>query len=306
MKKENKQHPIPDGLNMVIFFFVLLLDWFFLWLASHASWWVAIAAAVGFAFFHNTIFALLHEAVHGVFSPNKTINDLFGHLSAAVFPTSYTLHTIAHTGHHERNRTDVEMFDYYLPHESKARKNILLYAGNLMGLYWFCIPFVLLLMLVAPHFVLSDWFIKHPAKALGFEPFLNEIAEVPKTRLWLEAFLAFFYQTLIWFALDLNWQGWLLTHWFFALHWSALQYVNHAWTPRDIVMGAWNLTVHPAVRLIALNYHCHLAHHRFPLVPWIYLPEYVDEDEVRPTFWKIYFSLWKNGVQPAPPMREKV
>lgn len=292
---------IPEKLNIVIFFAALAINWYFLWLASHGVWWSIIVAAVGFAFFHNTLFSLLHEAVHGVFSPNPKVNALFGHLSAAAFPTSFTMQSIAHLGHHKRNRTDVEIFDYYLPNESKLRRNFILYFGNLFGLYWFTIPFMNLLILIAPAFATSDWFIENIGRPLGFKPFLKEIAEIPKMRLWLESFLALAYQVFIWYLLDLNWQGWLIAHWAFALHWSSLQYVDHAWSPRDVINGAWNLKVHPLSRLIALNYHCHLAHHRFPQVPWIYLPKLVDSKEESPTFWKIYFSLWK-GVKPAPPM----
>jgi len=106
---------------------------------------------------------------------------------------------------------------------------------------------------------------------------------------------------LLWLGSHANWQGWLLCHWAFALHWSALQYVDHAWSPRDIINGAWNLKVLPISRLFALNYHYHLAHHRYPTVPWIHLPKLLNSSEPQPTFWSIYFSLW-GGTRPAPPM----
>lgn len=299
----DKNYPIPHRLNIFIFFVALALNWWFLWLASHGEWWGVALGVVGFALFHNTIFALMHEGVHGVFSANTRTNAFFSHLCAATFPTSFSMQRVAHLGHHNRNRTDVEIFDYYLPHESKLKRNLILYLGNLGGLYWFCIPFINLLILVAPRFSRSDWFIQKPARALGFEPFLKEIALIPIKRLWLESFLALSYQIFIFVVLDLNWQGWLMAHWAFSLHWSSLQYVDHAWTPRDVVNGAWNLKVHPLSRLIALNYHCHLVHHRFASIPWIYLPKLVNKKEYSPTFWKIYFSLYK-GVKPAPPMIE--
>ena len=131
--------------------------------------------------------------------------------------------------------------------------------------------------------------------------YMEEIAEYSITRIWFEALLALVYQIAIIYFLDLTWQGWLLCHWFFALHWSALQYVDHAWSPRDIINGAWNLKVHPISRLIALNYHLHLAHHRYPNIPWIYLPKLVNSKEPYPSFWSIYKTLW-SGVRPAPPM----
>ena len=56
--------------------------------ASHTeSWGWRIAAALAFSFVNNTIFALLHEAVHGLVHPRRAVNDAFGRLMAAFFPT---------------------------------------------------------------------------------------------------------------------------------------------------------------------------------------------------------------------------
>ncbi|MCO4811906.1 MAG: fatty acid desaturase [Gammaproteobacteria bacterium] len=275
--------------------------WVLLWLGSHAFLGWAILAAAVFSLANHLPFSLMHEAVHGVFSPNKRRNDFFGVLAGAVFPTSFTMQRVAHLGHHRRNRTDEELYDYYLPTESRFSKTRSIYAGNLFGLYWFCIPLSNLIFLLWPWLYSSKWFVEGPARSLGFEPYVREIAELPKLRIWLECALAFVYQLLVWVLLDLTWQGWLLCYWAFAVHWSALQYVDHAWSPRDIVNGAWNLKVLPITSAIALNYHYHLAHHRHPQVPWPYLPGLVEDSDPRPTFWSIYFRLW-GGARPAPPM----
>jgi fatty acid desaturase len=243
----------------------------------------------------------MHEAVHGVFSENRLRNDLFGTLSAIAFPTSFTLQRIAHLGHHRRNRTDEELYDYYLPSESKFACNLHLYAGNLMGFYWLMIPLSNLILLVAPWLYMSRAFLEGPARYFGFEPYLREVQQHGVFRIWFECFLALAYQVGIWWALGLTWQGWLLCYWAFALHWSALQYVDHAWSKRDVRDGAWNLKVLPTTRAFSLNYHHHLAHHQHPTAPWTSLSSLVDYDEVRPTFWQIYFQLWR-GTRPAPPM----
>lgn len=298
----NIAYKVPEEINIFIFITALSTTWSLLWIASHSShFFFVLLAAFAFAFFHNTLFSLLHEAVHGVFSNNKTRNTLFGILSAVSFPTSFTLQKIAHLGHHKRNRTDKELYDYYLPSESKTLRNVWMYGGNLFGLYWFMIPISNLLLVIAPKLFVSEWFIHGPAKTLGFESYLEEIAQHSIKRIWLEAFLALSYQILLFYILDLNWQGWLLCHWFFALHWSALQYVDHAWSARDVINGAWNLKVLPISRWLALNYHLHLTHHRYPEVPWIYLPKLIDPKEPYPTFFSIYKTLW-SGVRPAPPM----
>lgn len=296
-----EEFPIPGWRNVALTFVALPATWGLLWAGSHAPLGWALLAAWAFSLVHHLPFSLLHEAVHGVFSTNRRVNEAFGVLTAAAFPTSFTTQRIAHLGHHRRNRTDRELYDYYLPHQSRALRNLWLYAGNLFGLYWFLVPIGNLVYLLAPWIYTSPRFVHGPARLLGFEPYVEEIAREGKLRIWLECLLALVYQVALVTLLDLTWQGWLLCYGAFALHWSALQYVDHAWSPRDIVNGAWDLRVLPVTRALALNYHYHLAHHRHPTVPWVHLPRLVDETRPRPTFWSIYFSLW-GGTRPAPPM----
>ncbi len=304
MKISVEKYTIPEEKNILIFLATIPATWALLWVGSHGSWAFMLLAAWLFSLVNNLPFALMHEAVHEVFSRNKFRNELFGSLCAAMFPTSFTMQRIAHLGHHRRNRTDKELYDYYLPGQSKSLRNFWLYSGNLFGLYWFCIPLSNLIYVLAPRLYSSRWFVNGPAKVLGFEPYVREIASHSKLRIWVECAFGLTYQAAIWWLLDLSWQGWLLCHWAFALHWSALQYVDHAWSPRDIINGAWNLKVSSVSRALALNYHYHLAHHRFPSAPWTYLPALVDHKESQPSFWSIYFSLW-SGVRPAPPMLGK-
>lgn len=272
-----------------------------LWVASHGAWWAMLLAAAAFSILNNTPFALMHEAVHGVASTSARRNDVIGVLAGWMFPTSFTMQKTAHLGHHARNRTDQELYDYYLPHQSKLTRNIWLYAGNLLGLYWFCVPLSNLVYLACPPLYRSRLFVERIAPALGFGPYVRDLAQLQPGRVWLEIACAFSYQAALWYALDLTWQGWLLAHWLFAVHWSALQYVDHAWSARDVAGGAWDLRVSTPMRWIALNYHLHRAHHRYPGATWIQLPG-LAERVGQPSFWQIYWSLWRNGVQPAPPM----
>ena len=142
-------------------------------------------------------------------------------------------------------------------------------------------------------------FVERVAPALGFGPHVREIAGLRPSRVWIEIASAFGYQALLWWALGLEWKGWLLAHWLFAMHWSALQYVDHAWSERDVAAGAWNLRVFAPIRWLALNYHFHRVHHADPSIPWTKLPRPAEDG---PSFWRIYWSLWRHGVQPAPPM----
>lgn len=292
---------MPERLNWTILAVSAVATAACLWIVSHAPVWAALAAAAAFAFLNNTPFSLMHEAVHGVGAATPSRNYALGVVAGWLFPTSFSLQRVAHLGHHARNRTDHDLYDYYLPGDSRWVRNTWLYGGNLLGLYWFCIPVSNVLYLIATPFYRSRLFVERLAPAVGFGQYVRDLVELPPAKIRLEIVLAFAYQAVIWWALDLSWQGWLLAHWLFALHWSSLQYVDHAWSARDVVNGAWDLRVSAPFRLIALNYHLHLAHHRHPSAPWTSLPELAVR-EGQPTFWQVYWSLWRHGVQPAPTM----
>lgn len=272
-----------------------------LWAASHLELAYALLAIWFFSLINNMPFALMHEAVHGVAAESRAANALIGTLAGWAFPTSFSMQRVAHIGHHRRNRTDAELYDYYLPGQSPTVRNFWLYAGNLLGLYWWCVINSNLLYALAPGLYRSRFFVERIATPLGFGPYIEELAELDPARVWVEIILAFSYQAAIFYLLDLNLLTYFVCNMAFALHWSVLQYADHAWSARDVKNGAWNLTVLPPSRWLALNYHYHLAHHQHPQLPWYELPKHVDQSIPQPSFWRVYFSLWK-GVRPAPPM----
>jgi fatty acid desaturase len=243
----------------------------------------------------------MHEAVHGVACSHPRLNELLGIVSGWGFPTSFSMQRLAHEGHHRRNRTDQELYDYYLPNQSRLVRNLWLYTGNLLGLYWWSVVLGNLLYLLAPWAYRSRFFVERYAVALGFGPYIADLATLPVLRVWCEIAAAFCYQALLFYWLDLDAMWALACYGAFALHWSVLQYADHAWSARSVRDGAWNLKVLPPFRWIALNYHYHLAHHQHPEVPWYDLPKLVDPSAPQPSFWRVYLSLWK-GVRPAPPM----
>jgi fatty acid desaturase len=300
--------PIPSAVNAGIAGVAMTIALGSLWVASHAPHWMIVtAAAIVFSFANNTIFSLMHECVHGVFHPNRRLNAAAGILFAAFFPTAFEIQRISHFGHHRRNRSDAELYDYYLPHESRWLKTYWVYC-LLTGFYWSIIPTAVLVYLVAPWLFRSRAFRDGPARLWGFSEFVRDISDAPVSRIWPQAVFTALFQVAIWMALDLNWLGSLACYWAFGLNWSSVQYTDHAWSLRDTREGAWNLRFWPITQAIFLNYNLHLAHHRQPGIPWNHLPGHVRPDDPSPSFWTIYLRLWlgpkKAPDSPAPtPLR---
>jgi len=302
-EQRSAREAIPGTVNLVLSLIATTSALGLLWFASHAGsiiWYVA--AIIAFSFINNTIFSLLHEAVHGIFHSNRTVNEWAGRVLAAFFPTGFALQRIAHLGHHRRNRTDAELFDYYRPGENVPLKFVQWY-GILSGLYWLLPPFSCLLFLVTPTPIVKRLIAvsegSQTAHQTSAEGMLLGYKKAPFARMRLEILFSILFQLAIVYLLDLSLLGWLGCYAAFGFNWSSLQYTDHAFSERAVYDGAWNLKVNKVVQYLFLNYHHHLAHHQHPTVPWLYLERYVDLAKKRPTFLSIYLKMWA-GPRPLP------
>lgn len=293
---------IPAALNLTLASLVVTANAALLYAASHASSWRGVLlAAVAFSFTNNTAYSLLHECVHRKGHGNAQINTWMGRVLAASFPTALTFHRQCHLGHHQRNRTELERFDYYTPEDNRFLKFVQWY-GILTGLYWFIPPLGCLLVLLVPERLLMALGASRGsvvAAHTSAEAMLDGVRNAPFGRMRLEILFTIALQAAAWVALDLTPAGWAACYAAFALNWSALQYADHAWSELDVRDGAWNLKVGRLVQYVFLNYHHHRAHHQHPEVPWIHLGRFVDFNAYRPSFIAIYLSMWK-GPRPLP------
>jgi fatty acid desaturase len=201
-------------------------------------------------------------------------------------------------GHHRRNRSDVELFDYFLPDDHRPLK-VFQWYGILTGVYWLLPPLACVAYLLAPGLFRAALFRSQAARQTSAEAMLSGFETAPEGRIRLEILFSFAMQAAMIWALDLRLGGWLTCYAAFALNWSSLQYADHAWSVRDVHDGAWNLRVSRVVQYLFLNYHHHRAHHQHPSVPWLHLPKYVDFAEERPSFLRIYLQMWR-GPRPWP------
>jgi fatty acid desaturase len=291
---------IPGTLNVALTMTVAAACCGALWLASHGTPWLIAAAVVAFSLVGNTMFSLLHESVHGIAHERERVNEAVGIMAAVFFPTALSLQRVFHLGHHAHNRTAQEQFDYIGPHDRPWLKRAQWYA-ILTGVYWLFVPLGGLAYLLAPSLFtrLGTRGSGGVAVQTGASSMFAGLERAPRTRIRLELLFTLAAQVALATALDLTFAGWALCYAAFALNWSSLQYTDHAFSKLDVRDGAWNLRVNAFTRLIFLNYHHHLAHHQHSQVPWIHLGRYVDPDEARPSFWSIYWRMWR-GPQPLP------
>jgi fatty acid desaturase len=281
-------------LNLLLAVLVPLAAVALLWAASRAhSPWGMLACAVAFSYVMLTDYALLHEATHESLHPDPRWNRFFGRVLGALFPVPFTMLFVTHRGHHERNRTDAEMFDLYYASDNRFLKRVQWY-GILAGLFW---PFVPLGALLAAFFprALRARVLRERADTRHL---LGDLRGALLFRIRLETGAIALAFVLLFLLLDLRPEGLLLCYACFSLNWSTRQYVGHAFSKRDVVDGAWNLVHGPLMTRVLLHGEWDLNHHRHPTVPWIHLPSLGCEPESRRGYLRQYWRQWL-GPQPA-------
>lgn len=266
-----------------------------LWTASHASSpLIVLAAAILFGFVGNTIFSLMHEAVHGMFHPNQRVNEAAGNLAAAFFPTIFVVQRLSHLTHHKNNRSDVERFDYYQPGDNHVLK-VAQWYSILTGLYWLFIPvFVTVYAFfggVIPwrRIVATEGTVGRQTSAKAY---FDSLQQIPMWQVRAGFLLTLAVQTVLFWGLGLSFWRWAACYAFFGLMWSSLQYADHAFTTLDRHEGAWNLGVSRFTRFAFLNYHFHLCHHRDPTIQWRKLPTRVLKDDTLVSFKSLLYFMW--------------
>ena len=235
------------------------------------------------------VYSLIHEAEHGIINSNEAVNDFMGRWLSTLFIAPYTFFKHCHLKHHKKNRTDEEMWDLYYEHQDKLKRYGTLY-GMMIGIGYFSMWLAVLLYAIAPGLIYTRFFYSHKEVG-GFLKGSDRKDKVTKSR-W-ESIVVIIFQVTIFFILDLRFTSWLTL---FAMHgflWSSQNYVNHAFSPRDIINGAHNLKIPVWLKLIYLNFNLHLAHHQNPKIPWLHLPKFINSGKGRISFFRNYLRLWK-------------
>jgi fatty acid desaturase len=266
---------IPVALNLFLAFFhvaVNLYQLFILplWLLPGGPAWAWTLLLL--AFLNNPYWSLIHEAIHDLFHPNRTVNSLAARLLAVLFGAPFRILRLSHLLHHKLNRLPVEGTEYY--DKTKSSK-----AGAAPGYYFQILLGLYLAEVLSPLYFLlpRSWLTRFKERFLAptsvsgmlMQNWLGAEAlrEIRLDGLFILALFSFSFYCYgeRWPLLlaILGARGFLI---------SFLDNVYHYETPVGDVFYARNLRLSGALERLLLHFNLHGIHHLNPAIPWIDLP----------------------------------
>jgi fatty acid desaturase len=282
------EYPIPVRLNLVLVGAVLTALVVILSMAGRAHGWTLAALSICYGLVMNSGYALAHESEHGILHTNQKVNLWSGVILMLFFPAPYHLMRQGHLGHHMRNRSDDEAFDFYFEGESALWRWLQLY-GVLTGFFWASIVLSNIVCAISAR-LLRRQVTPFERTTIALQRTLN-----PRHESWIQAeALAVFglHGTLMW-TFHIPFLHYFAVLFGFGFMWSAMQYAHHFGTTRDVLRGARNLKTFKPVDLLWLNHNWHLNHHMHPTVPWIHLPRLNEGSRTRGSLVWAYLRMWQ-------------
>lgn len=287
---------IPNRLNLCILFAQLFaIAGCITVLRRLETGWALAGMAMLFGIVMNSVYSIIHEAQHAMLFSNRLWNDIAGSFMALFFPAPFHLTRQGHLGHHLRNRSDDEAFDFYVEGDHRLWR-LLSFYGILTGFFYLVVVLSNVVFLILPFREDKKYWRVDPASAAFIES-LN-----PRYRLAIRlesAAATVLHVGIVWLcAIPLG--HYLAMYAGFGFMWSAMQYVHHYGTERHATRGARNLWIWKPIDLLWLNHNWHLVHHTHPSVPWVDLPRIGEvESSERGFLLTAYLRMWR-GPRLAP------
>ena len=283
-------YSIPARLNIFIIV-VCTIAFFSLFTAGthFHQIWIRLLLGLAFGIIMIPVYSLMHEAAHNTLHPSAKSNLFLGRWLCCIFTISFTFYRHCHLKHHKKNRTDDEMWDLYYEHQNKWLRYGNLYL-MMIGLGYVATWLSVFLFSISPKLVISAFFKKHTE----INGFLNGFTTVNKLLLaQFESVVVIIFQLLLLWLINWDWWLWVIFYGIHGFIWSSQNYVNHAFSPRDIINGAHNLKIPSWLNLVYLNFNIHKAHHQNPNIPWLHLPSFIKSSKESTSFYSNYIRLWK-------------
>ncbi|MCL8266446.1 fatty acid desaturase [Leptospira weilii] len=220
-----------------------------------------------------TLWALIHECVHGNFSNSRNESHLTGRILCILFGTPYQIVKTAHLMHHKYNRAEGERIEYLKKDDGGPIfvQNLFYYIRLFLGAYFLEVSGGFLLSLPLP--LTTNVARKHISKFPIYKAFFKQIQKPEIVRelridtffiLLLYGTALYFSETMIWFLGAVVFlRGWIV---------SFLDHSYHYGKELDNVYSAYNLSLPKFFSFLFLNFNYHRVHHHFPGCSWNRLP----------------------------------
>jgi fatty acid desaturase len=290
-----RRHRIPSALNAAIIVVQLTLIAACIQTSRTVETTTGLLLlAAAFGVLMNSVYAVIHEAEHGMLFRGRRLNEAAGVALAMFFPAPFHLLRQGHIGHHLRNRSDDEAFDLYFDGEHPVWKRLQLY-GILTGFYWLVAVLANFVVLAFP-FVLRRENFEFDRPSAAFMEALNPRYS---RAIRLEAIAIIALHTAVVWLLGIPILNYAVMYAGFGLSWSAMQYVHHFGTTRHVLEGARNLWIWAPLDALWLNHNWHLTHHKHPTIPWVYLPKIGRHENPDREFLPAHYARMWRGPRKA-------
>lgn len=268
--------------------------------AIHVSTPILWVVCVSIGLSTTPMWALIHEAIHGLLLPQPGANALAGRALAIMFGAPFRALRFAHLRHHRYNRSPCAREEVYDPLKQKkivayfhhyVRITVGLYFGEIALLFLCFLPRAVLRKLVAAQCPAVDG---TPGMAAFADRDILSVGGLREIR--IDAFLTL---TLFGAAVWLYADRWFVLLGLFGVRSLLISQVDHAFhhgTPLDEKYFALNLSLPRWAERWMLNFNRHRAHHCYPQLPWKYLPAHADRCESDMGFLRGVLRQWKGPI----------
>jgi len=226
----------------------------------------------------TTLWALIHEAVHGLLVPTSRHNRLLGRGLAILWGSQFRMLRFGHLRHHRLTRDGLEHTEAYDPEQQNVWLARLRHYGYLLGgLY--------VLELVS---CIGVWTPRAWLERLSRRSLAGELAALPNLQRTVDSQLLS--TRGLW---ELRLDGLAVTallatsFWMYGEFWPLLVLLLYArglmvsmvdnsfhyGTPEDNSKEAFNFSLPRWLERLILNFNNHRVHHRHPNLPWIALTQ---------------------------------
>ncbi|TGK31663.1 fatty acid desaturase [Leptospira gomenensis] len=251
-------------------FFIILYFWNFLFgygFRAVSCFFIFVSA-----FLSYTLWALIHECIHGNFSNSRTESRFAGRVLCILFGTPFQVAKTAHLIHHKFNRSEGERIEFLEKNGvSKIGQSIVYYGKLFYGTYFLEAAggFLLSLPLSMSVPIAERFFSVFPAH----RAFFKQIQKPEIVReLRFDSFCIFLLFGSAFYFCGSNF--WILTV-VLILRGSVVSFLDHSYhygKEVDDPNSAYNLGLPIFFSSLFLNFNLHRVHHRFPGCPWNRLP----------------------------------